>query len=274
MHVGELSGDAELELVAWIDRVPHTVTASAGFLRSRLEDVGGLRDVARRLDTADDPDATPAADQSAILLVDLTEQSEPGSISTVVTEAVRGGRQVVLWARTSALPTLEPLLVGAGSVDFFEQISVEGAVLVPSDVTLLPVEVDVGPTRREGDGVVIACVNVSAERSGTAERLARVEGGSERLHLATALHELRRANATLGKEQRGKRLAAPALFIRRAEKRITEELEERQRHEKEQRDEWVAGLQAEVEELRRRVANTWPRRGWRLARRLAGARPR
>ena len=274
LHVGELAGEAELELVSWIDGVPHTVIASAPSLRSRLDDAAGIRDVARRLDDVEPPGSDErlarAGDDAPILLVDLTTQSEPGAASGVISDAVRAARRVVVWTRASAFAALEPLLVGAGADDLLEQVSVEGALLVPSSVTSVAVDVDVAQTRREGDSVVIACVNVPGDPTDAAARVANVEGGSERLHLATALHELRRANATLGKAQRGKSMAAPAMFIRRAESRITEE---RQRNEKEERDAWVAGLEDEVEQLRRRVANTWPRRGWRLARRLASWRP-
>ena len=135
LHVGELAGEAELELVSWIDGVPHTVIASAPSLRSRLDDAAGIRDVARRLDDVEPPGSDErlarAGNDAPILLVDLTTQSEPGAASGVISDAVRAARRVVVWTRASAFAALEPLLVGAGAADLLEQVSVEGPCSFP-----------------------------------------------------------------------------------------------------------------------------------------------
>ena len=56
--------------------------------------------------------------------------------------------------------------------------------------------------------------------------------------------------------------------------RLLAELEERDAHDKAEREEWIAGLHAEIETLKQQLAEMRSRRAWRLIEKLDALRRR
>lgn len=210
-----------------------------------------------------------------LLLIDLLGHEDTGRAGADLETAAGAGRPTVVWAWADACSEIKARLAGAGDVEVFEQASIEGTLLVPGGESSLEARASLGGDEFPRVGVtVVVCANLGGRAAEAARRAEILETGSERMHLAIALRELRKANATLGREQRGKSAAVAAMLTQRTETRLIEELEGRDARDRVEREEWIAGLHAEIEPLKEQIAAMRSRRAWRLVERLEGARRR
>ena len=262
LQLAELVGEGEFEEVVWDSHGRHARVGS-------LDSVAGDRAAG----TAGE--GVARVHGGPLLLIDLLGHEDTGRAGADLETAAGAGRPTVVWARADTCSEIKARLAGAGDVEVFEQASIEGTLLVPGGESSLEARASLGGDEfPRVDVTVVVCANLGGRAAEAARRAAILETGSERMHLAIALRELRKANATLGREQRGKSAAAAALLTQGTETRLIEELEERDARDRVEREEWIAGLHAEIEPLKEQIAAMRFRRAWRLVERLEGARRR
>jgi hypothetical protein len=260
-HVLELCAGEPIEFIRYDAHGPHVL-------------IGDVHTV-RRPRISEDASVPPDTEEngtSRLLLIDLLDVDAGARVAAdVLVEAIGVRRSAVAWIDAGDLSALAPRLPASSGIEVFEQVSAEGVVLARADTEVVSVDVDIAPALREGVLPVVVCVNLEGLAEQAATNVTVVEAGGERVHLAAALADLRHANLTLGRAQRGKSQAAAATFVQKSERRIVAELEEQQRVEKEERDAWIASLLAEIAALKGQIAGMEDHWARRLVRRI---RPR
>ena len=260
-HVLELCAGAPIEFIRYDGHRPHVL-------------VGDVRTVQRQgisEDASVPPHTQEENDRSKLLVIDLLGVDAGVRVAAdVLAKAIGMGRPALAWIDARDLSALSSRLPASSGIEVFEQVSAEGVVLARADTEVVSVDADVATQLREGVLSVVVCANLVGTTEQAARNVTVVEAGGERAHLAVALTDLRHANLTLGRAQRGKSQAAAASFVQKRERRIAAELEEQQRVEKEERDAWIASLLAEIAELKTHIAelkthiaameNHWARR--------------
>lgn len=253
-HVLELCAGEPIEFIRYDGHRPHVLIGDARTAqRQRIPEGASV------------PPATPQeSGRARLLVIDLLGVAAAAHpAADVLAEAVGVGRPILAWVDASNLAALSSRFPASSGMEVFEQVSAEGVVLARADTDVVSVEANVAPDLREGVLALVVCVNLGGRTEQAARSVTVVEAGGERAHLAVALADLRRANLTLGRAQRGKSKAAAASFVQATERRIAAAHEEKQRVEKEERDAWIASLLAEIAELKEHIAameDHWARR--------------